>query len=379
MGEYIRGVVVKLHLTPEQEIMFKKNYGCTRKTYNELLNKYNAEYGNDSHKIPTKKELNQFLNESKKELPYLMETESTSLQQARDDLHKAFTNCAKSKRHNPPKFHSKKKTRPSFRQTIRKDKRPVENNTLTLRKHGEVTFSTSIEYLDLLNSPQTKFNNITVYYDGLNHYAVFNIETNPPEQLPLTEKHIGCDINSNKNGWLVTSEKQKEFFDVDHDNQMIQHINRLMSKCRNKSRRWKKQEKRLQKWYNKRTNQLNDYIEKLTYQLVKEYDTIVFEENYSTIKILIGGEQNMIFPLSRFIQRLKDKFQLYKPEADGVQFVKSYNTSRTCHHCGHIKQELDVKTRNYICQKCGKVLDRDVNASINILNRWFNGDGLKNT
>ena len=136
MGEYIRGVVVKLHLTPEQEVNFKKNYGCTRKTHNELLNKYKSKYGEDSTKIPTKKELNQFLNESKKELPYLNETESTSLQQARDDLHKAFTNCAKSKRHNPPKFHSKKKTRPSFRQTIRKDKRPVENNTLTLRKHG---------------------------------------------------------------------------------------------------------------------------------------------------------------------------------------------------------------------------------------------------
>ena len=158
------------------------------------------------------------------------ETESTSLQQARDDLHKAFKNSFKSKRHNPPKFHSKKKTRPSFRQTIRKDKRPVENNTLTLRKHGKVIFSTSIEYLDLLNSPDTKFNNITVYYDGLNHYAAFNIETNPPKQLPLTSKHIGCDINSNKNGWLVTSEGQKEFFEVDHDNQMIKHINRLMSK-----------------------------------------------------------------------------------------------------------------------------------------------------
>ena len=88
MGDYIRGVVVKLHLTPEQEVMFKQNYGCTRKTRNELLNKYKARYG-DSNKIPTKNELNQFLNESKKELPYLMETESTSLQQARDDLHKA--------------------------------------------------------------------------------------------------------------------------------------------------------------------------------------------------------------------------------------------------------------------------------------------------
>ena len=285
MGEYIRGVVVKLHVTPEQEVMFKQNYGCTRKTHNELLNKYKAKYG-DSNKIPTKTELNQFLNESKKELPYLMETESTSLQQARDDLHKAFKNSFKSKRHNPPKFHSKKKTRPSFRQTIRKDKKPVEKNTLTLRKHGKVTFSTSVEYLDLLNSPDTKFNNITVYYDGLNHYASFNIKTQPPEQLPLTEEHIGCDINSNKNGWLVTSEGQKEFFDVDHDNQMIKHINRLMSKCRNMSRRWKKLQKRLQKWYNKRTNQLNDYIEKLTYNLVKKYDTIVFEENYSTIKNL---------------------------------------------------------------------------------------------
>ena len=37
MSEYIRGVVVKLHVTPEQEILFKQNYGCTRKTHNELL------------------------------------------------------------------------------------------------------------------------------------------------------------------------------------------------------------------------------------------------------------------------------------------------------------------------------------------------------
>ncbi|MEE0901945.1 MAG: transposase, partial [Methanobrevibacter sp.] len=288
-----------------------------------------------------------------------------------------FKNCHKSKRHNPPVYHSKKKTRPSFRQTVRKDKRPVENNTLTLRKYGKVTFSTSIEYLDLLNHPDTKFNSITVYYDGLNHYASFNIETNLPEHLELTEKYIGCDINSNKNGWLVTSEMQKEFFDVDYENQMIKHINKLMSQCRKGSRRWKKLQKRLLKWYNKRTNRLKDYIEKLTFQLVQEYDTIVFEKNYPSIKILIGGEQNMIFPLSRFIQRLKDKFLLYKPEADGVQFVKSHNTSRTCHHCGHIKKELKVKTRKWTCTNCGKTHDRDINAAINILNRWFNGDSLK--
>ena len=92
---------------------------------------------------------------------------------------------------------------------------------------------------------------------------------------------------------------------------------------------------------------LNDYIEKLTYNIVKKYDAIVFEKNYSTIKILIEREQNMIFPLSRFIKRLKDKFQLYKSEADGVQFVKPHNTTRTCHHCRHINKEIKVKTHNF--------------------------------
>ena len=89
-------MVVKLHLTPKHEVLFKKNYGCTPKTYNELLNKCKSKYG-DSHKIPTKTELNQFLNETKKELHYLRETESTILQQACDDLHKSFTNSFKSK------------------------------------------------------------------------------------------------------------------------------------------------------------------------------------------------------------------------------------------------------------------------------------------
>ncbi|MBO7695294.1 MAG: transposase [Methanobrevibacter sp.] len=160
---------------------------------------------------------------------------------------------------------------------------------------------------------------------------------------------------------------------------MIKHVNKLMSKCRKLSRRWKKLKKRLQKWYNKRTNKLKDYIEKLTYNLVKEYDTIVFEENYATIKILIGGEQNMVFPLSQFIERLKNKFEWYKPTAEGVVFVDAKNTSKTCHHCGHINKELDVKTRKWICPKCGEELDRDVNASINILNRWNPGDSLENT
>ena len=374
MDDWTVGVVVRILPNPEQREGFHQNFGCVRKAYNETLGKYNALYEKDKSIRPTYTFLNKLMMESKKKLPYLDAMESTSLQQSIRDLSRGFDNFLKNRHFNYPKFHSKKENRNSFRQTIPANKKIINKNKLSLRRYGEVRFRTSPEYMELLNSSDIKFNNVTIAYDGIHYYAIINITTDLPENLPLTGEKIGCDINSNINGWLVTSDDVKEFFDINHEIQMIKHINRLMSRCRKLSRRWKKLQKRLQKWYNKRTNKLKDYIEKLTYNLVKEYDVIVFEENYATIKILIGGEQNMVFPLSQFIQRLKNKFELYKPQAEGVVFVDAKNTSKTCHHCGHIKQELEVKTRNYVCLKCGKTLDRDINASINILNRWFNGD-----
>ena len=152
-----------------------------------------------------------------------------------------------------------------------------------------------------------------------------------------------------------------------------------MSRCKKGSRKWKKQHQRLLKWYNKRTRKLKDYTNKLVKNLVETYDIIVFEKNYANIKILIGGEQNLIFPLSQFIDKLKTKYRWHKPQAEGVVFVNPKNTSKTCHSCGYIHKDLDVKTRQWKCPKCGKLLDRDVNAAINILNRWFNGDSLENT
>jgi putative transposase len=82
----------------------------------------------------------------------------------------------------------------------------------------------------------------------------------------------------------------------------------------------------------------------------------------------------MIFPLSEFINKLKKKFEWYKPNAEGVVFVDAKNTSKKCHNCGEINEDLDVKTRNWTCPKCGKKHDRDINAAINILNRWSPGD-----
>ena len=42
---------------------------------------------------------------------------------------------------------------------------------------------------------------------------------------------------------------------------------------------------------------------------------------------------------------------------------------KTCHHCGHVKQDLTLSDREWQCPKCPEMLDRDLNAAINIKKR----------
>ena len=44
-----------------------------------------------------------------------------------------------------------------------------------------------------------------------------------------------------------------------------------------------------------------------------------------------------------------------------------YASSQTCSCCGN-KQEMKVDKRTYKCNKCGLILDRDLNAAINLAN-----------
>lgn len=59
----------------------------------------------------------------------------------------------------------------------------------------------------------------------------------------------------------------------------------------------------------------------------------------------------------------------YKCEPYGIQLVfadRFYPSSKTCSHCGHIKKDLKLNNRTYICPACGHVIDRDLNAAINL-------------
>ena len=64
----------------------------------------------------------------------------------------------------------------------------------------------------------------------------------------------------------------------------------------------------------------------------------------------------------------------YKAAWSGLRVViadRFYPSSKTCIACGHVKKNLRLSERIYHCENCGNVIDRDLQAAIN-LKRYVN-------
>ena len=50
-----------------------------------------------------------------------------------------------------------------------------------------------------------------------------------------------------------------------------------------------------------------------------------------------------------------------------IKVNRFFPSSKTCSNCGHIRSDLTVGERTYHCDHCGAVIDRDLNAAINLM------------
>ena len=56
----------------------------------------------------------------------------------------------------------------------------------------------------------------------------------------------------------------------------------------------------------------------------------------------------------------------YKYKVKGVFIMKYYPSSKICSGCNNKKEDLKLSDRIYKCNKCGLIIDRDLNAAINL-------------
>lgn len=109
----------------------------------------------------------------------------------------------------------------------------------------------------------------------------------------------------------------------------------------------------------------SDTIHKLTSWLCKNHAVIGLEDlNVSGMmknhKLAGAIADSSLYEIRRQAE--------YKAQWYGSQLVfadRFYPSSKTCSNCGHI-QEMPLKERVFNCQACGIVIDRDLNASLNL-------------
>ena len=144
---------------------------------------------------------------------------------------------------------------------------------------------------------------------------------------------------------------------------------RLKAQGRKKgSKRRESAKFRLKEEWKATTNQSNDFMHKLSDRLAHGgFTSFAVEalhvDNMLKNHRLAQSIQNASW--NRFIQMLS-----YKAESAGMKVVKvdARNTSKECSNCGNIA-DMPLSIREYNCIRCGMRLDRDINASINILKR----------
>ena len=146
----------------------------------------------------------------------------------------------------------------------------------------------------------------------------------------------------------------------------IKHLQRLYSKKSKGSKNKEKARLKLAIAHEKLGNKRKDNLHKLTTKLIKENDVICIEnlnikgmtKNHKLAKAI----QDCSF--GTLVCMLKYKAQCNNRKI--IEIGRFYPSSKTCSECGHIKDKLKLSERTYICSECGCVIDRDLNASINL-------------
>ena len=148
----------------------------------------------------------------------------------------------------------------------------------------------------------------------------------------------------------------------------IKKIQKDLSRKQKRSNNYKKCKEKLGVVYTKLKNARKYYIHKITKEITDTYDIIVTEK-LNTKKMIMQKELSKEISDATFSEIIK--ILEYKSKYKGKIFIQIdpyYPSSQKCSICGNIdKKYKNLNEREYKCTKCRNNLDRDINASINIM------------
>ena len=352
----------RLYPTKEQEVKIQKNFGCVRFVYNYYLSKrieIYEKYKETFNYYACAKDLTQL----KKELTWLKEAESTSLQSSLKNLDGAYQKFFKEHK-GYPKFKSKKTHRFSYTcNCVSNNIVTIDTNKIKLPKLGIVKIKNNLPI-------QGRILSATISQVPSGKYFVSiccdNVNIKPFDKTGLV---IGIDLGIKD--FAVTSDRVK----IPNPKYLKQSLSKLAKLQRDLSRKtrgssnYNRQRIKVAKLQEHIANQRKDFLHKVSTQIVKDYDIICLED--LKVKNMLKNHKlaRSISDVSwsTFTSYLTYKSLWYDKQISKISTF--FPSSQTCNKCGEkFPFTKDLGVREWTCPNCGSKLDRDINAANNILN-----------
>ena len=365
-----RAFKFRFYPTLAQERELLRTWGCVRLVYNKALDmRHTAWYKN--HERVNYSQTSAALTQWKKQedLSFLKDVAAVPLQQCLRHLQSAFTNFFE-KRAGYPKFKSYKKSRLG-----------LEYSTSGFRfKDGDLHIARLKEPLNVVWSQdfdRDTVSRVTIIKDNANRWFVSCLGEVTIEKRRVTGKTVGIDMGVKDTIVLSTGEKLSPRDDRDMEKKLakVDKYQRRLSKKQPGSKNFAKARTKLGKAHAEVVDARNDWIHKITTQIVKDYDIICIEDlNVRGMTHSARGQGHKAKAgLNRRIREQSfaeiRRCLEYKAEdcgGDVIAIDRFFPSSKTCSSCGYINESLTLNQRFWTCQQCHEHHDRDINAAKNI-------------
>lgn len=366
MPKFLKGYKVELDPNKCQMTLFRKHFGACRFAFNYALQKKKEAF-DKKEKIPNNIELHRELNKLKGTdvLPWAYDVSKVAFQSGLINCDRAFQNffnkCKKKVKGKKgfPKFKSKKNETQSFK--LDGSIYLIDKNHIKLPRIGKVKLKESGYIPD-----DVEIKSVTISRKGSKWFVSCLVESDI-KMLLQTDKKVGIDLGIKNlatcsDGTVFENPKALKW-----NLRKLKRKQRQLDRKKKGSQNYKKSKLKLSKLHNRITNIRKDSSHKTTTKIIRENQTIVLENlkisNMLKNHCLAQAISDM--SANEFRRQLEYKAKWYGRE---IIIADTYfPSSKTCSCCGWKNENFTLKDRVFKCEICKNEMDRDLNASKNLL------------